>query len=275
MQLGIDLGGTTINMGLVDKGILTESLTGPSFEKNASLAQTVDHLESFISKFFRPGVEGIGIGVPSVVDIEKGIVYDTANIPSWKEVHLKERLEGTFNVPVSVNNDANCFALGAADVCGYTRPDKILVGVTLGTGVGIGIVNGGRLINGANAGAGELSWLPYKNGTLEQWTSKQFFAERGESPRDLCTRASAGDTHALAVMAEFGTHLAVLANLVVSAYDPDIIVFGGGIANCHPFFDSSMKAAMRAVFPFPKSLEKLRIEYLPQSEVAVKGAAML
>ena len=275
MRLGIDLGGTTISMGLVSGGVLADITTGPSFEKNASLAQTIEHLESFISKFFRPGVKAIGIGVPSVVDIRSGIVYDTANIPSWKEVRLKERLEGTFKVPVSVNNDANCFALGAAAVCGSGNPDEILVGVTLGTGVGIGIVNGGRLLNGANAGAGELSWLPYKNGNLEQWTSKQFFAERGENPKELCTRAAAGDSHALAVMAEFGTHLAVLANLVMSAYDPDVIVFGGGIANCHPFFDASMKAAMRAAFPFPKSLEKLRIEYLPQSDVAVKGAAML
>lgn len=274
MQLGIDLGGTTISMGLVDNGSITASLTGPSFEKGASLEQTVDHLESFISKFFQPAVESIGIGVPSVVDITRGIVYDTANIPSWKEVHLKERLENTFKVPVSVNNDANCYALGAAAACGCGR-NEILVGITLGTGVGIGIVEGGRLFNGANAGAGELSWLPYKTGNLEQWTSKQFFEMTGENPRELCTKAAAGDAHALAVLAEFGTHLSVLANLVVSAYDPDIIVFGGGIANCHPFFDATMKAAMKAVFPFPKSLGKLRIEYLTQPDIAVKGAAML
>lgn len=78
----------------------------------------------------------IGIGVPSVVDREKGIVYNVVNIPHWEEVHLKEILEACFSVPVYVDNDANCFALGER-IFGEGKTVDNFVGLTLGTGLGV------------------------------------------------------------------------------------------------------------------------------------------
>lgn len=74
------------------------------------MEQILEYLAEQISVMMSPSVEKIGIGVPSVVDVERGVVYNAANIPSWKEVHLKQFLEKRFGIPVSVNNDANCYS---------------------------------------------------------------------------------------------------------------------------------------------------------------------
>jgi glucokinase len=83
-------------------------------------------------------VTGIGIGVPSVVDVETGIVYDVTNIPSWKKVELKSILETKFGLPVRVNNDVNCFILGEHRH-GVARGFRSVVGLAMGTGLGGGI----------------------------------------------------------------------------------------------------------------------------------------
>ena len=88
-------------------------------------------------------VDGIGIGVPSIVDPEKGIVYNVANISSWKEIHLKEILENEFKVAVAINNDSNCFTLGES-LYGEGKSYTNMVGVTIGTGIGAGVVIGRR-----------------------------------------------------------------------------------------------------------------------------------
>ena len=109
MFIGVDLGGTNIRAGLLQKGVLTEVKQTLLVEKE-SLQQTVNQIISTIAPLIKPGVKGIGIGVPSVVDIENGIVYNVVNIPSWKKVELKKIIETEFGLPVSINNDVNCFA---------------------------------------------------------------------------------------------------------------------------------------------------------------------
>ena len=177
MILGIDLGGTNLCLGLVDGGKVLRMISVPSFDRSFTLEQTLEYLAQQISSVFDASVEKIGIGVPSVVDVEKGIVYDAANIPSWKEVHLKDFLEARFGVPVNINNDANCYAMGAYGLYPEDARPKTLVTVTLGTGMGIGIVDHGRLMCGVNCGAGELGYLDYNGGCLEEFCSKQFFAK--------------------------------------------------------------------------------------------------
>ena len=116
MRLGIDIGGTTINAGLVGNGRIVRSRTFSSFSGGATKAETIDYLSGIISKMLVPEVESIGIGVPTIVDPVRGIVYQAVNIPSWDEVHLKDELEARHGIHVHVNNDSNCFALGAANL---------------------------------------------------------------------------------------------------------------------------------------------------------------
>ena len=185
-----------------------------------TLDETLDYLAAQIEKIFRVGTEKIGIGVPSVVDVKQGIVYDTQNIPSWTEVPLKEHLEKRFGVPVDVNNDANCFAMGVYGTYPADAKPETLVVVTLGTGVGMGIVIDGRLFCGANCGAGELGCLPFKDGILEDYCSKKFFTGAGWDSRDLAEKAKEGDPDALLLFDEFGQNLGALVCTVMYAYDP-------------------------------------------------------
>lgn len=273
MRLGIDIGGTTINLGVVDGGRLVSKSTVPSFKPGASLQETLDYLHSVIDRNIE-GIDAVGIGVPSVVDVEKGIVFNTANIPSWTEVHLKENLEQRYGIPVFINNDANCYAIGAAAITG-TNPGEIFVAVTLGTGVGIGVINDGRILNGANTGLGELAWLPYNGKPVEYWCGKSFFCDKGIDPTELFRQAEAGDAAAIGLFKEYGRNLGSLLAIVLSAYDPHSIVFGGGLSNSSKYFEAEMLRSVAEFFPFPESLKRLKVTFLPESDAAIIGAAML
>ena len=274
MKLGIDIGGTTINIGIVDGKQLVSKYTVPSFEKDMTMEETLCYLCKQMSPYVDSGIESIGIGVPSVVDIEKGIVYDAANIPSWREVHLKEYVERRFGVPVSVNNDANCYTIGAAAITGAAH-DEIFVGVTLGTGVGIGVISNGHILNGANTGLGELTWIPFQGKPIEYWCGKQFFCDLGKTPAEFYELAKGGDSEALELFKKYGRYLAALLAMVVSAYDPHMVVFGGGLSNSHDLFEDAMLERLKEIFPFPESVKNLRVSYLTQSDAAICGAALL
>ena len=126
------------------------------------LEESLTYLKAQISKMMTPQTRGIGVGVPSVLDSETGVVYNVANIPSWIEVPLKDILESEFNVPVYINNDSNCFTLGEKKF-GEGRPFKHLVGVTLGTGVGAGIIINDHLYGGSNLPC-RRNWLSILSG---------------------------------------------------------------------------------------------------------------
>ena len=273
MLLGIDIGGTTITLGLVDGKEIVKKVCIPSFEENATLDQTLDYLVNAIDGIITPEVSTIGIGVPTLVDPDKGIVYDAMNIPSWKEVHLKDLLEKRFGIPVSVNNDANCYALGAEALSGGGH--HVLVCITLGTGTGVGIVADGKLLCGDNCGAGELCSIPYNGADYETFCSKKFFTANGREGREAGNAAEAGDPATLAFFDEFGRHLGELLSLVMYAYDPGCIVLGGGIAHTHPWFEASMLKTLREKYIYPHVLDKLRIEFMPDADTALLGASLL
>lgn len=275
MVLAVDLGGTNLCLGLVDNGVVVNMVSVPSFRTSATMEQTLEYLAEQISIMMTPAVEKIGIGVPSVVDIEKGIVYDAANIPSWKEVPLKKFLEERFGVPVRVNNDANCYAMGAYGTYRDDMKPEVLVTVTLGTGLGIGIVDHGRLFCGVNCGTGELGYLDYKDGCLEEYCSRQFFDKHGVIPHEASDAALAGDKEAITLFNEFGRNLGHALMILMYAYDPSHVVFGGGIANALPLFRNAMEDYLREKFPFRKNVDKLIIDVRTSGEIPVLGASLI
>ena len=275
MTLGIDIGGTNISFGLVENGKVTQGFAVPSFPREATREETLEYLAAQIQKLFVPAVEKIGIGVPSVVDVKRGIVYDTQNIPSWQEVPLKEFLEARFHVPVAVNNDANCYAMGVYGTYPADEKPETLVAITLGTGVGIGIVSEGKLFCGANCGAGELGCLPYRDSILEDFCSKKYFTGAGWGSMDAYKAAEAGDPAALRLFEEFGRHLGAMVTTVMFAYDPDRIALAGGIANNEPFFRAAMEDYIRANFPYRKAVERLRIDICTDHNLPVIGASLI
>jgi len=109
--IGIDLGGTNIRCGLVNGNAIAAERS-ERINKQGSAAEIVEQLFGITEKLIDDSVEAIGIGVPGLVNEERGIVFDVLNIPSWTEVPLKQLMEERFQVPVLINNDANCFAVG-------------------------------------------------------------------------------------------------------------------------------------------------------------------
>jgi len=267
MRIGIDIGGTTIGAGTEENGKIVRRTDGPSFPKDATLEETLQQLSGRIAELMTPEVKSIGLGVPSVVDPLRGIVYDTANIPSWKEVHLKEELEKRFRVPVAVDNDANCYALGVSSF--LKAMEETVVALTLGTGVGCGVVVEGKVLRGRCCGAGELCCLPYLDGTIEDYTSSKFFSLHGTTAKDAALQGRQD------LFEEFGRHLAYIVNAALYAYDPHQVVFGGGIALSFSLFEKALRENLERSFAYSGNLKGLRIEAVTHPDTALLGAASL
>ncbi|WP_321333484.1 ROK family protein [uncultured Bacteroides sp.] len=273
MKLAIDLGGTNIRIGQIEGGSVVRK-TGIPCPSQESYSEVLSRIEVLIEQMMTGQVEGIGIGVPSVVDSEKGIVYNVANIPSWKEVHLKAVLQEKFSVPVYVNNDANCFALGEK-LFGEGTSFNNVVGLTLGTGVGTGIIINGKLYSGHNTGAGEIGSLPYLKRDFEYYCSSAFFVDNYQiSGKEAAERAACNDTFALNIWKDFGVHIGNLMKAILFTYDPEAIIIGGGIATAFPFFVESMKESM-STFPYPETLKRVRIVVSKNENISLLGASAL
>jgi glucokinase len=275
MRLGIDIGGTNIVFGLVDDaGHMVRTATSKSFDKTASLEDTLRALKDRIQPFLSENVTHIGIGVPSALDQETGVVYNAINIPSWQNVPLKQILEEAFGVPVCLNNDSNCYALGAYRHFQEEQP-KSLVGVTLGTGVGLGLVIDGQLFSGNNTGAGEVGCIRYLDADLETYCSSQFFARHNTTAKDVAEAVEKGDRTAQELFDQFGHHMGHLVATILYAYDPEMLVLGGGIARGYKYFKDGMERCLQEVFIYPTSLKRLKIRHLTNDEIALMGAAFL
>lgn len=274
MKIVVDLGGTNIRCGLEENGKITQRVSAacPAAEAEDVV---VAALEEQIAKLFTDRVDGIGIGVPSVVDSAKGIVYNVVNIPSWKEVHLEEILEKRFRVPVRINNDANCFALGEY-AFGEGKGMKNMIGMTLGTGVGAGVIIDGRLYEGRNAGAGEIGSLPYLDSDYEHYSGSDFFKRFYHTTGGaMADEAAKGSEAARAVWKEFGKHVGKMIDVILFTYDPDAIIIGGGIAHAYPYYEAAMRESMADGFPYPKTVEKITVRFSLNPDSNMLGAAAL
>jgi glucokinase len=271
--LGIDLGGTNVRAAVV-RDLHLGPVSSVAINPQGTVDQVLDQVCGLIDRTRPTAVAGIGIGVPSVVDIERGVVYDVQNIPSWKEVPLKSMLEQRYAVPVLVNNDANCFALGEKHF-GFGVGFQSLIGLILGTGFAGGIIINGRLYCGRNCGAGEFGMIPYRDSIHEHYCSGQFFTRQvGQAGAELFRQATEGDPAALRAFAEFGHHLGEAVKTILYAYDPEAIVLGGSVRKAYRFFERAMWESVRG-FAFSNSLKSLKIAVSELEHVAILGAAAL
>ncbi|PWJ57741.1 glucokinase [Dyadobacter jejuensis] len=273
MKIGVDIGGTNIRAGLVQNGVIMVQRQ-LLLEQKDSLDATLAQLIGLIRPLIQDGVDGIGIGVPSVVDVAQGIVYHVMNIPSWEEVALREILEEEFHIPVAINNDVNCFALGEHRY-GQMQGFSSLIGLAIGTGLGSGIITNNRLYSGHNCGAGEIGMLPYHDSILEEYASNRFFErEMGMGAFLAHSRALEGDRQAIEAWKAFGGHLASAIKVLLYAFDPEAIVIGGSLAKAQALFQSSMLESLQS-FAYPNTLERLHIKMSRNENIALLGAVAL
>jgi glucokinase len=273
MNIGVDIGGTNIRAGIELGGAITRQ-NKVLLENKESLSSTLSQLMDVIRPLTKYPVKGIGIGVPSVVNVDEGIVYNVMNIPSWEEVALRDIVEREFNLPVFINNDVNCFILGEHRF-GLAQKYKSVVGMAIGTGLGSGIIIDNNLYSGNNCGAGEIGMLPYKDSILENYVCNRFFEESLQMDAYAAHRlALQGNTTALAAWEEFGVHLGAVVKTIMYTYDPEAIVFGGSITKASGLFTKSMLASLKD-FAYPKSIGNLTLLLSENENIALLGAAAL
>jgi glucokinase len=278
--LGIDVGGTKVAVGAVEQAAAHHVEERPTVLD--STEGLLDGIEATARRVMeragRP--EAIGVGVPSQVDYATGIVESSVNIP-LTGVSLREELGRRFGAPVFVDNDANCAALAEAQL--VDPPASVLVMLTLGTGVGGGVVIDGWTFRGAHGLGAELGHFPINpegppcpgrcpnRGCLEAYCSGQAlerdateFAEDMPgsrlaavagpdgtvSGRELVAAAEDGDTDALRIFERFGRMLGVGIAGFVNVFEPEHLVIGGGLSRAaHLFLDRAVDEAGSRALP--------------------------
>lgn len=258
---GVDIGGTTVKMGLFERtGAILEKWEIVTKTEDEGKAVLPDIAESITEKINAHHLEkddviGIGIGVPAPVT-EAGVVNGSANI-GWGYKDVKKEMEEMTGLPTEVGNDANVAALGEMWQGGGEGETNVIM-VTLGTGVGGGVIIGGKVVVGTHGAGGEIGHLCVNyeetercgcgsKGCLEQYASatgivrlarKKLEAGAGETvlcaesvtAKDVFDAVKAGDKTAQEIAEEFGQYLGyALANLAVVA-DPAVVVIGGGVS---------------------------------------------
>ncbi|QCR22264.1 ROK family protein [Pontibacter sp. SGAir0037] len=271
--IGIDIGGTKVHIGLVQDGKVLEEVR-LSTSAHAPQEQIITELINGIEQVMEPGVAGIGIGVPGLIDEENGVVHNVQNIPSWREVYLKMHLEEYFKKPVCITNDANSFAAGEK-MYGNGRSYKNMVGITLGTGFGTGIIIEDQVYAGRFSSAGEFGGIPYLDLTIEDYCSGKYFKRvHGMSGLKVQRLAEKGDASALAILQEYGHHLGNAIKVILYAISPDAIFLGGSVSGCYTYFKDAMLESVQS-FPFKVVTDQLVIERSHIGNVAILGAVAL
>lgn len=255
--IGIDFGGTTIKSAIVEKGVVLQrgaiidtQGVGDSTALITALEREIAHLRAQ-----HGNIVALGIGLPGLVDSAGGIVHRLSNVPGWTDVPLRDLLRRRTGLAAMIENDANAMAYGEWKY-GAARDGTNVVCITLGTGVGGGLILNGELYRGSNLGAGEVGQMSidlrgrpgnYGNlGALEKYVGNVQITERAHAfyarsaeprdlgrctPAELSTAARAGDPIALGIWQEVGTEIGAALASVVWLLNPDAIVIGGGIAN--------------------------------------------
>jgi glucokinase len=147
--------------------------------------------------------------------------------------------------------------------------------LTIGTGLGAGIIIDNKLYSGTNCGAGEFGVIPYKDSILEHYCSGQFFEKtHGSKGHEIFVKAKEEDESALEIFTQFGANLGEAMTIIMLALDPEAIILGGSVSSAFPFFERPMRKKMSA-FPHKNALQHLTIEVTDEPHIAILGAAVL
>lgn len=258
---GVDVGGTTVKLGIFNtNGDLLEKWEIPTVTEDGGKQILPDVAASILDKMkerdiLREEVEGVGIGAPGPIDSE-GTVYGAVNL-GWGTFSVKNELQSLLNIRVEAGNDANVAALGEMWKGGGQGYDN-LVAVTLGTGVGGGIIVEGKILAGANGAGGEIGHIHVEDkevepcncgncGCLEQYTSAtgvvrltkrrlqssdmpSILRDKSITAKDVWDAVKAGDPLAVQVAEEFGQYLGKTLASIAGVVNPEIFVIGGGVS---------------------------------------------
>ncbi|MBK7497594.1 MAG: ROK family protein [Ignavibacteriales bacterium] len=307
--VGVDLGGTNIKIGIVsEKGNLVKHIsikTDADAGPKKVIANIIKGIELILEKN-KYKIQGIGIGCPGVVSIKKGIVENAPNLPGWKNVKLGPIIKEKFGYKVHLENDANGAAIGELIFGAGKKIDSFIM-VTLGTGVGGGIVFNKKIFRGEFGAAGEIGHISIdmngpkcncgSTGCIEAYAGNSYLKEqiRSElknypdskvwqliendlskvSPRIIQAAAERKDVYAKFVIERMGKQLGAALASLSNLLDISTFIIGGGVAGFgKPLFDSTrLTISERVLLPL-----RPRVLVIPaklQNEAGIKGASSL
>lgn len=267
-RIGIDVGGTNVKIALVDdNGKIIYSNSVPTYAK-MGYEYTVNNIKQAIKDLMKEtnttpsDIEGIGFDFPGQVDCKTGVVKLAPNIPGWVNVPIAQMIEDEFHIPTRIDNDVRCAALGELKF-GAGRGCENFICITVGTGIGSGIVINGKVVRGATNAAGELGHIKIQmnggpicgcgdTGCLEAFASgpaivamaqdyikggkstkfrEMAAAEGGEiTPYMVAKAAEEGDPVAKRIFEIVGEYIGIGLTSVINLLNPERVIIGGGVA---------------------------------------------
>jgi glucokinase len=251
--IGVDLGGTAIKLGRFSlDGELLAELEVPTPQPPMPGAVVIAIVEAVQQLDPERLASCVGLGLPGPMDAAGRVARVCINLPGWEQVPLAEWLEPQLQRRVTLANDGNCAVVGEAWQGAAKGYQDVLL-LTLGTGVGGGVLLGGRLFTGHGGAAAEPGLIcidpegPPCNsgnrGSLEQFCSIGALARQSSlTPHELCQQADAGDPEALAIWQRYGRHLGVGLSSLIYMLTPELVLIGGGLsAASHHFLPSALE----------------------------------
>ena len=248
--IGIDIGGTTFSSSLFDEDLNIIKTSPKELISNInSTRDLLDYLAKQVNKFNCNELIGIGVACPGPLDSKNGIILETPNLVLLQNVNLKSELESRTSLPVYIENDANLFALGE-----WKKQDNpsVFGALTLGTGLGFGIIINEKIFSGGNGMAAEYAISPLEHGNWETYISISGIEKmalknikKKLTPKELHDLASSGNNDAQNVWDEFGVHLGLAISHFINMIDPQMISIGGGVSKAFKYFSNSMKSTIK------------------------------
>ncbi|MDQ7815684.1 MAG: ROK family protein [Melioribacteraceae bacterium] len=307
--IGVDLGGTSIKIGLVDeKGKIAEKVSIDSLANDGPKA-VVSQIKKGIKQLLKKDghkILGIGVGSPGTIRIKKGTVEDPPNFPGWGKIHLGNLIKKEFKVEVFVENDANAAAIGEL-IYGAGRKYENFIMITLGTGVGGGIIINKKIYRGEVGGAGELGHVtidaegvPCKCGSfgcVEAYIGSNYLIERVKTelqkvkksillelcgnnldklnPQIIHEATERGDQFAGSVIIDTGKRLGYGLSNAVNIMDIATIIIGGGVAGFGELLFTSVEETLKSRVMKPFQSRVVVIPAKLKNEAGIKGASAL
>jgi glucokinase len=302
--LAIDIGGTNLKSGLI---VVDESVDilhpatvpmNPQAPAEEILLEIAEAARATLKKA-ETVVQGVGVGCPGIIDQKTGRVIKSPNLPTLNGFPVRKRLQELLGLPVQLQNDANAAVLGEW-LFGPNAGVNNLILLTLGTGVGGGVIMDGRLLQGADYAAAELGHICIqpggavcgcgKKGCLEAYVgsagirriAQQFLSQGGDTllsadtldTRSIHEAAGKGDAMARAILHQVGERLGQGIGTLIDVFNPEKIVLGGGASAAFEFLQQGIQDGVREYASFPETRERVKI--LPSdrpNDINLLGAA--
>ncbi|MAJ43941.1 MAG: hypothetical protein CMF96_04235 [Candidatus Marinimicrobia bacterium] len=280
--IGVDIGGTTFCSGLFDykRNLIIKSNKESivNYKNQKLLIKAILNQINFLLKDYN--IIGIGISCPGPLDSKNGKILNTPNLTLLQNCNLINILESNLNVPCKIENDANLFSLGEYYTLKYK--EEVTVGVTLGTGIGFGIVINGKLFTGGNGMAAEYGISPINNTNWESYNSIRWLEEAAiekfsirHTPKEIFKLAQNNSKKAIHIWEEFGHNLGICLSHIINMIDPNNISIGGGLSHAFKFFNNKMIETIEIHSPSYKENNIKIYESKLKEDAALLGATLL